>query len=134
MHETAALLFAVHRLAERVRALPESALRRGAGAEGLTLARELVRRAQAAEFPGSVPRELPDAGLFAVGDQLAVAGNDLAEALRVLEARDDAGRVEAETEAAEAVRLVEAASTRVLEAARGRRSDLGGSGSDVWRV
>jgi hypothetical protein len=41
---------------------------------------ELARRlaAEALELEGESPRELPDAGPFAVGDQLAVAGHDLA--------------------------------------------------------
>ncbi|NSC22115.1 hypothetical protein FM076_13310 [Streptomyces albus subsp. chlorinus] len=64
--------------------MPQSTLRRGAAAEGLALARELALRAQRLEFPeggGPGGRELPDAGIFAVGDQLAVAGHDLAAAL-----------------------------------------------------
>ncbi|NEE32695.1 hypothetical protein G3M53_45500, partial [Streptomyces sp. SID7982] len=53
----------------------------GAAAEALAAARELAVRAQRLESPGAEPRELPDAGMFAVGDQLAVAGRDLAVAL-----------------------------------------------------
>ncbi|MCF6526082.1 hypothetical protein [Streptomyces sp. JJ36] len=93
------LNLAVDRFADRLRALPQSALLRGAAAEGHALARELAGRAQRLEFPGRAPRELPDAGPFAVGDQVAVAGHDLAEALAT------AGT---EAELAEAVRLVEA--------------------------
>lgn len=78
--DTTLLLTAVHALADKLRALPESALRRGAAERGHALAGELVRRAQLLEFPGQPPRELPDAGIFAVGDQLAVAGHDLAAA------------------------------------------------------
>ncbi|MEU6120030.1 hypothetical protein ABZ840_36505 [Streptomyces sp. NPDC047117] len=76
------LLSAVDALADRLRALPQSALTRGAAAEGLALAREFVLRAQRLEEPGAEPRELPDAGPFAVGDQVAVSGHDLAYALR----------------------------------------------------
>ncbi|MBW1602764.1 hypothetical protein JJV70_11715 [Streptomyces sp. JJ66] len=76
------LVTAVEALADRLRALPQSTLRRGAAATALALARELAEAAQRLEEPGRPPRELPDAGLFAVGDQLAVTGHDLAEALR----------------------------------------------------
>ncbi|MEE1929364.1 hypothetical protein V1J52_14435 [Streptomyces sp. TRM 70351] len=76
------LLTAVDALAGRLRAMPQSALRRGAAAVALELARELADRAQRLEEPDRPPREMPDAGLFAAGDQVAVAGNDLAEALR----------------------------------------------------
>ncbi|MFD8011352.1 hypothetical protein ACFV5C_13870, partial [Streptomyces sp. NPDC059762] len=34
------------------------------------------------ETPGLEPRTIPDAGVFVVADPLAVAGHDLAEALR----------------------------------------------------
>lgn len=78
---------AVDRIADRLRALPQSRLRAGAAAEGLALAREMSVRAQRLEKPERVPREMPAAGEFAVGDQVAVAGRDLAEALR---AADDA--------------------------------------------
>ncbi len=77
----------MERFADRLRAMPQSRLRRGAAAEALELARELSVRAQALEAPprgaGAAPaREMPDAGVFVVGDQVAVAGLDLAEALR----------------------------------------------------
>ncbi|CAM5585368.1 hypothetical protein GCM10010329_75690 [Streptomyces spiroverticillatus] len=81
MLDTTPLLTAVERLADRLRSTPESRLRRGAAAEGLALARELALRAQRLEFPDREPRELPDAGLFSVADQLAVAGRDLALAM-----------------------------------------------------
>ena len=71
----------VERLSGRLRALPQRRLQAGAAAEGLALARWLTRQAQALEFPGREPYELPDDGVFTVGDQLAVAGNDLAAAL-----------------------------------------------------
>jgi hypothetical protein len=98
---------AVDALADRLRSLPQSALRRGAAAEGLALARELTRRAQRVERPEREPYELPDAGMFTVGDQLAVAGHDLVEALRAADTEmAPAG------ELAEAVRLVRAARER----------------------
>lgn len=74
---------AVDALSDRLRALPESALRRGAAASGLALARELARRARALERAGSgAPAEVPDIGIYAVGDQVAVTGHDLAHTLR----------------------------------------------------
>lgn len=94
---------AVEALADRLRALPQSALARGAAAEALAVARELAARAQRVEEPGREPRELPDAGMFAVGDQVAVAGHDLVEAIRV------AGD---ERALAEAVELVRGAAAR----------------------
>ncbi|URN14305.1 hypothetical protein LUW77_12120 [Streptomyces radiopugnans] len=108
------LLTAVDRFADRLRAMPQSALARGAAAEGLGLARELADRAQRLESHGRAPHELPDAGLFAVGDQLAVAGHDLAEALREAGERAGAGP----RELAEAVALVEAAESAALRARR----------------
>ncbi|WP_406861317.1 hypothetical protein ABZO31_13035 [Streptomyces sp. HUAS MG47] len=82
MAEMGELIAAVERFADRLRAAPQSRLQRGAAAEGLALARELSRRAQRLEEPGSEPRIMPDAGVFTVADQLVVAGNDLAEILR----------------------------------------------------
>ncbi|AJZ85959.1 hypothetical protein ACFV27_43080 [Streptomyces antimycoticus] len=81
MDDATSLLTAVDRLADRLRALPQSRLRAGAAAEGLALARELSARAQRLEEPGTPPRIMPDAGLFAVADQVAVAGHDLVHAL-----------------------------------------------------
>lgn len=73
---------AAERLADRLRSLPQSALRRGAAEAGLALARELSVRAQRLESgPSGEPRIMPDAGIFAVGDQLSVATQDLALAL-----------------------------------------------------
>ncbi|MER7763863.1 hypothetical protein [Streptomyces sp. NPDC097619] len=80
MLDTSPLTAAVERFADRLRAAPQSRLQRGAAAEGLALARELSRRAAGLE--GGPVREMPDAGPFVVGDQVAVAGLDLAEALR----------------------------------------------------
>ncbi|MFB6549867.1 MULTISPECIES: hypothetical protein [unclassified Streptomyces] len=86
--------------ADRLRAAPQSRLQRGAAAEALELARELARRAQLVEEPGTEPREMPDAGMFAAADQIAVAAHDLALVL------SDEGQVE------EAVGLVEEARKR----------------------
>ncbi|SCE27777.1 hypothetical protein GA0115242_128025 [Streptomyces sp. SolWspMP-5a-2] len=86
--------------ADRLRAAPQSRLQRGAAGEALGLARELARWAQEVESPGSEPREMPDAGMFAAADQITVAGNDLALLLT------DAGQVE------DAVRVVLAAQGR----------------------
>jgi hypothetical protein len=87
------LLDAVDRLAERFRALPVSGLRarvpgfESRAAAGLALARALARAAQSLEAPGREPRPMPDAGVFAVGDQIAVAGHDLAAALAAVGAQ-----------------------------------------------
>ncbi|WNI15822.1 hypothetical protein [Actinacidiphila sp. ITFR-21] len=78
MSERTALHTAVERLAGRLRALPQRRLRAGAAAEGLELARWLARQAQLLEFPGREPYDMPDDGIFVVGDQLAVAGHELA--------------------------------------------------------
>jgi hypothetical protein len=79
-HPHAAVHTSVERLAGRLRSLPQRRLQAGAAAEGLELARWLARQAQLLEFPGRVPHELPDDGVFAVGDQLAVAGHELVRA------------------------------------------------------
>lgn len=86
--------------ADRLRAAPQSRLQRGGAAEALALARELARRTQLVEEPGTEPREMPDAGMFAAADQITVAGHDLA---LVLKDEDEVG---------EAVRLVEEARER----------------------
>lgn len=103
MPDVTPLLNAVDRLADRLRSAPQSRLRQGAGAQGLELARELSVRAQRLEFPDQEPRIMPDAGLFAVADQLAVAGHDLAEAMRT---------ASTEEAVAEAVELVAEAARR----------------------
>ncbi|MEV6577203.1 hypothetical protein AB0M92_03425 [Streptomyces sp. NPDC051582] len=87
MLDTSPLTAAVERFADRLRAMPQSRLQQGAAARALELARELSVRSQALETrgegAGAAPaREMPDAGVFVVGDQVAVAGLDLAEALR----------------------------------------------------
>ncbi|MGA5819096.1 hypothetical protein ACPC54_14700 [Kitasatospora sp. NPDC094028] len=82
------LVEAVEALADRFRSLPQSKLlgavpgHASRAAAGLALARRLAGLGLAAE--GEPEREVPDVGVFAVGDQLAVAGHDLAAALTVL--------------------------------------------------
>jgi hypothetical protein len=91
MSDRTALHAAVERLAGRLRSLPQRRLQAGAAADGLELARWLARQAQLLEFSGREPYELPDDGIFVVGDQLAVAGHELVAAA----ARErDPGRVE----------------------------------------
>ncbi|MGP3632295.1 hypothetical protein ACTU45_02780 [Streptomyces sp. 24-1644] len=81
MLDTTPLITAVDRFADRLRSAPQSRLQRGAAAEALATARELAVRAQRIERPGLEPYVMQDAGVFSVGDQLAVAGRDLAVAL-----------------------------------------------------
>ncbi|MER7768650.1 hypothetical protein [Kitasatospora sp. NPDC096140] len=82
------LVEAVESLADRFRSLPQSKLlgavpgHASRAAAALDLARRLAALALAAE--GGPERDFPDAGAFAVGDQLAVAGHDLAAALAAL--------------------------------------------------
>ncbi|MEV4192472.1 hypothetical protein [Streptomyces toxytricini] len=111
MLDTSPLTDAVERFADRLRAMPQSRLQRGAAAEALELARELSVRAQRLEAPdGAAPAHtMPDAGVFAVGDQVAVAGTDLAEALRT--AAPETAKAPSEM-LDEAVRLVEQAEVR----------------------
>ncbi|WP_236244363.1 hypothetical protein [Streptomyces sp. CC210A] len=119
MHETTELTEAICRLADRLRTAPQSRLQRGAAAEGLALARELASRAQRLEDPGTVPREVPDAGIFAVADQLLATGADFAEAWLGAAAsthRDGmeaASQEELREELAQAVELVKEAKRRV---------------------
>ncbi|MFH8379430.1 hypothetical protein ACH4E7_00580 [Kitasatospora sp. NPDC018058] len=88
MHDVQPLVEAVDSLADRFRSLPQSKLlgsvpgHASRAAAVLALARRLAALALAAE--GGPEREFPDAGAFAVGDQLAVAGHDLAAALTTL--------------------------------------------------
>ncbi|WP_405872057.1 hypothetical protein [Streptomyces sp. NBC_00005] len=100
MVDTTPLTRAVDHFADRLRAAPQSRLQRGAAAEALGLAREMARRAQLMEEPGTEPREMPDAGMFAAADQITVAVHDLALVL------PDEGAV------AEAVELVTQAQQR----------------------
>lgn len=107
MSDRTALHSTVDRLAGRLRSLPQRRLQAGAAAEGLELARWLARQAQALEFPARVPHELPDDGIFAVGDQLSVAGHDLELALDAAEPeRADAVTAEALVRAAGAAKAV----------------------------
>ncbi|AOP45492.1 hypothetical protein [Streptomyces lydicus] len=114
MLDVTPLQTAVDALADRLRTLPQSRLDQGAAAEALALARQLAARAQLIERPGETPYELPDAGMFAAGDQLAVAGHDLVEALRTAAGRpvDSDAKVAPADELAEAVRCVRAAAER----------------------
>ncbi|WP_033347618.1 hypothetical protein [Kitasatospora aureofaciens] len=88
MHDVQPLVEAVDNLADRFRSLPQSKLLSAVpghpsrAAAALALARRLAAVALAAE--GGPEREFPDAGAFAAGDQLAVAGHDLAAALAAL--------------------------------------------------
>ncbi|MEU3066645.1 hypothetical protein ABZ712_06940 [Streptomyces sp. NPDC006906] len=104
MLDTTPLILAVDRFADRLRSAPQSRLQRGAAAEALAAARELAGRTQRLENPAAEPRELPDAGMFAVGDQLAVAGRDLAVALETAPSQ----------ELDEAVRYVDEAAVRAF--------------------
>ncbi|MFI6340109.1 hypothetical protein [Streptomyces sp. NPDC050535] len=100
MLDTTPLTRAVDHFADRLRAAPQSRLQRGAAAEALGLARELARWAQRLEDAAELPREMPDAGMFAAADQITVAAHDLALVLK-----DDG-------ELAEALGLVAAAQKR----------------------
>ncbi|MFJ6212692.1 hypothetical protein ACIQGZ_05085 [Streptomyces sp. NPDC092296] len=88
MPDPVPLLTAVDRLADRFRSMPQSRLlapvpgHPSRATAALALARRLAADAQAVEQDGAgLLRALPDAGPFAAGDQLAVAGHDLAVAL-----------------------------------------------------
>ena len=104
MLDTTRLTAAVDRFADRLRSAPQSRLQRGAAAGALATARELTARAQRIEALDREPRIMPDVGIFAVGDQLAVAGRDLAVALETAPS----------AELDEAVRFVDAAAARAF--------------------
>lgn len=112
MDDATPLLTAVDRLADRLRAFPQSRLSKGVAAQGLALARELAVRAQQIEEPGSSPRIMPDVGMFAVADQVAVAGHDLAHALERAPRDAGAGGADGDEALASAVALVEATARR----------------------
>ncbi|MBT2452969.1 hypothetical protein J7F03_39280 [Streptomyces sp. ISL-43] len=124
MLDTSPLTTVVERFADRLRAAPQSRLQQGAAQVALELARELSVRAQRLEAAaegggdaaGAAPaREMPDAGIFVVGDQVAVAGADLAEALRAAGSEAGANGAKAPSEVLdEAVRLVELAEVRAM--------------------
>jgi len=88
MPDPTTLLAAADRLADRFRSMPHGRLA-ALAPSGLTLARQLARQAQKMEG-GPVREDLPEVGIFAVGDQIALAAHDLAAALR------DAARREAD--------------------------------------
>ncbi|MFI1764362.1 hypothetical protein ACH41H_20260 [Streptomyces sp. NPDC020800] len=100
MVDTTPLTRAVDHFADRLRAAPQSRLQRSGAAEALELARQLARWTQSIEEPATAPRQMPDAGMFAVADQILVAAHDLAVVLQ----SDD--------QVAEAVELVEEARKR----------------------
>ncbi|QMU75084.1 hypothetical protein GXW83_04235 [Streptacidiphilus sp. PB12-B1b] len=77
MPDPSPFLAAAERLADRFRSMPESSLTRLAPV-GLDLARRLAVAAQRLE--GLPVREMPEAGVFVVGDQIALAAHDLAAA------------------------------------------------------
>ncbi|MEV2246875.1 hypothetical protein [Streptomyces sp. NPDC049970] len=104
MLDTTPLITAVDRFADRLRSTPQSRLQQGVADEALAAARELSARAQRAEAPDLEPRIMPDVGIFAVGDQLAVAGRDLAVALETASSQ----------ELDEAVRRVEESALRAF--------------------
>lgn len=110
MLDTSPLTAVVERFADRLRAAPQSRLQQGAAAAALELARELSARARKLE--GLPPHEMPDEGIFVVGDQVAVAGQDLAEALRSVREPDSATAPSEMLD--EAVRLVEQAEVRAM--------------------
>ncbi|MEU0150138.1 hypothetical protein ABZ119_29970 [Streptomyces sp. NPDC006288] len=104
MLDTTPLITAVDHFADRLRSTPQSRLQQGVADEALAAARELSARAQRAEAPDLEPRIMPDVGIFAVGDQLAVAGRDLAVALETASSQ----------ELDEAVRRVEESALRAF--------------------
>ncbi|WP_335971088.1 MULTISPECIES: hypothetical protein [Streptomycetaceae] len=107
MSDRTALSAAVDRLAGRLRSLPQRKLQGGAAAQGLELARWLAAQAEALEFPDREPHLMPNDGMFVVGDQLAVAGHELAAAL------DAVGPERAAAVTAEAREKVAAAARRI---------------------
>ncbi|OON73014.1 hypothetical protein [Streptomyces tsukubensis] len=92
MLDTTRLTTAVDSFADRLRAAPQSRLQRSAAAEALELARGLsawAQRLEAERLAGArgaaveeaEPRVMPEAGMFAVADQITVAAHDLAVVL-----------------------------------------------------
>ncbi|MEY9963073.1 hypothetical protein ABIA33_001099 [Streptacidiphilus sp. MAP12-16] len=103
MSDPSPLLAAADRLADRFRSMPQNRLT-ALAPSGLDLARRLARQAQQVE--GDIVRdEIPEAGIFAVGDQIAVAAHDLAAALRAV---DGAESEQALADSLAAVRAVAA--------------------------
>ncbi|MED7948343.1 MULTISPECIES: hypothetical protein [unclassified Streptomyces] len=121
MSDEKTLAEAVDALADRFRSMPQSRLHgvvpghASRAAAALALARWLAAAARAVE--GGPVRELPEAGAFAVGDQLAVTGHDLVAALAGLPG-DDGVALPAELGGPSTVAAVRAeASARVARAA-----------------
>src|SRR3954471_17347356 len=79
MPDSTTLLHAADRLADRFRAMPQGRLAELAPG-GLALARRLAHRAQQLEG-GAKHLELPEAGIFSVGDQIPTTAHDLVAAL-----------------------------------------------------
>ncbi len=78
----------------------------------------MARRTQLVEEPGTEPREMPDAGMFAAADQITVAGHDYALVLG------------SDEDVAEAARLVEGhASARACDGGGGVRRGAGAQGA-----
>jgi hypothetical protein len=109
MPDPESLLHAVERLSDRFRSMPQSKLVANAGggagqagherggadgsraAEGLALAERLAEAARVLEASQAPRRRMPDAGVFAIGDQIAVAGHDLVAALLARPSQDAKG-------------------------------------------
>ena len=85
MPDPSPFLAQAERLADRFRSMPQTRLALFAPL-GLQLARRLAD--SSLQLEGLPTRELPDVGVFAVGDQIALAAHDLAAALA---APDDSG-------------------------------------------
>ena len=111
MPDPTPLLAPAERLADRFRSMPQSKLTQFAPL-GLGLARRLADLAQ--QLEGLPVRELPDAGVFAVGDQIALAAHDLGAALREAggDAENQSGE-EAEAVLAASVALVGAVTRKL---------------------
>jgi hypothetical protein len=88
MPDPTPLLAQAERLADRFRSMPQSKLVLLAPL-GLQLARQLADYAR--QLEGLPVLELPDAGVFAVGDQIALTAHDLAAALAAPGSGSDAG-------------------------------------------
>ena len=78
MPDPSPFLAQAERLADRFRSMPQTRLALFAPL-GLQLARRLAD--SSLQLEGLPARELPDVGVFAVGDQIALAAHDLAAAL-----------------------------------------------------
>ncbi|KRV48764.1 hypothetical protein AQ490_23110 [Wenjunlia vitaminophila] len=114
MPDPALLLDAVDRLSDTFRGLPQSRLLAGVpgfasrAEAGYALASSLADAGQRLEAPERPPARLPQAGPFAVGDQIAVTGHDLAAAIKETFAGGGDGVERAERALDAALREVEA--------------------------